>query len=123
VGEPSESVYRRTAVDFIIAELDLAFTFCQVALSTDNPAYANRNIENAKRALQAASKAEKHRAIRSRDKQIFAEKSLQVESLLMELARQGRKSLNLAENGFVRSAPGNSLSSELFGQSARAYIT
>ena len=60
MGEPSESVYRRTAVDFIIVELDLAFTLCQVALSTDNPVYANRNMENAKRALQAASKAEKH---------------------------------------------------------------
>lgn len=87
---PLQSVYRQTAVDFIFVELDLAFTFGQVALSTDDPVGANRNIENAKRALRAALNAKQRLDVRPRDKQIFEKKSLQVESLLVELAGNDR---------------------------------
>ena len=90
VDTASESVYRQTAVDFIIVELDLALTFCQVALSTENPASANRNIQNAKRALRAALNAERLLDVRPQDRQIFQQKSLQVESLLMDLGRNAR---------------------------------
>ena len=84
-----ESVYRQAAAEFIIIELDLAFTFCQLALSTDNFVRADRNIANAKRSLQAALSVEKHVDVRLRDKQIKDEKILHVESLLAELARNG----------------------------------
>lgn len=85
--EPSKSVYRQTAADFIIVELDLAITFCQIALSTNNPVSANRNTENTTFALRAALSAEKRLDIRLRDKRIIDEKRFRVESLLVELAR------------------------------------
>src|SRR6516225_2652986 len=88
VEEPSKSVYRQTAADFIIVELDLAITFCQIALSTDNPVSANRNTENATFALRAALSAEKRLDIRLRDKRIIDQKRFPAESLLVELARR-----------------------------------
>jgi len=88
VEEPSKSVYRQTAADFIIVELDLAITFCQIALSTNNPVSANRNTENAALALRAALGAEKRLDIRLRDKRIIDQKRLRAESLLVELARR-----------------------------------
>jgi hypothetical protein len=86
VDERSESVYRQSVADFVIVELDLALTYCRLALSTKNPVRVSRNIENAKRALQAGLSAERRLDIRSRDKGIILEKSLRVESLLVELA-------------------------------------
>lgn len=88
VDEGSKSVYKQTAADFVIVELDLALTYCRLALSTNNPASVSRNIENAKRALQAALSAERRLDIRPRDKGIIGEKSFRVESLLVELARR-----------------------------------
>ena len=71
------------------AVLDLALTYCRLALSTNNPVSVSRNIENAKRAFQAALSTERRLGIRPRDKAIIAEKSFRVESLLVELARRG----------------------------------
>ena len=88
VEKPSKSVYRQTAADFIIVELDLAITFCQIALSTDNPVSANRNTENATFALRTALSAEKRLDIRLRDERIIDQKRFRAESLLVELARR-----------------------------------
>ncbi|HEX2662762.1 MAG TPA: hypothetical protein VHM93_08005 [Candidatus Acidoferrum sp.] len=89
MDERSKFVYRQTAADFVIVELDLALTYCRLALSTNNPVSVSRNIENAKRALQAALSTERRLDVRPRDKGIIAEKSFRVESLLVELARRG----------------------------------
>jgi len=43
--------------EFIITELDLAITFCQIANCTGNEQTATRNIENARRAYAAAEKS------------------------------------------------------------------
>jgi len=88
VEEPSKSVYSQTAADFIIVELDLAITFCQIALSTNNPVSANRNTENATFALRAALSPEKRLDIRLRDKRIIDKKRFRAESLLVALARR-----------------------------------
>ena len=74
---------------FIIVELDLAFTYCQLALSSDNLGRTERNIINAKQALQTALNVDKRVAFPLRDKQIIDEKILHVESLLSELTRNG----------------------------------
>jgi len=42
-------------LEFINIELDLAITFCQLAMSTEHPDKAERNVANAHRAYQAAS--------------------------------------------------------------------
>src|SRR5215470_4514206 len=86
VEEPSKSVYSQTAADFIIVELDLAITFCQIALSTNNPVSANRNTENATFALRAALSPEKRLDIRLRDKRIIDKKRFRAESLLVARA-------------------------------------
>jgi len=46
----NEAKYR-----FILTELDLAITFCDVALSSDDRAKATRNTENARQAYKAAT--------------------------------------------------------------------
>ena len=89
VDKTPESVYRQAAVEFVLVELDLASTYCHVALSTNNHAHAERNINNAKQALQVALTVEKRAAFRLRDKQIIDEKIFHVESLLAELVRSG----------------------------------
>lgn len=88
VDERSKSVYRQTAADFVIVELDLALTYCRIALSTNNPASVGRNFENAKRAFQAALSAGRRLDIKPRDRGIIGEKSFRVQSLLVELARR-----------------------------------
>lgn len=45
---------RATAADFVSTELDLAITFCRIALSTHNQNKINRNVENASRARESA---------------------------------------------------------------------
>jgi len=89
VDETPESAYRQTALEFVIAGLDLAFTFCHLATCTDDLVRADRNINNAKQALQVALTVEKRAAFRRRDQQIIDEKIFRVESLLAELARSG----------------------------------
>ena len=44
-------------LQFVMTELEMAITFCQVARSTENESTARRNINNAKRAYEAAEKA------------------------------------------------------------------
>lgn len=87
MDETPESAYRQTAVEFVIVGLDLAFTFCHLAFCTDDLVRADRNINNARQALQVALTVEKRAAFRRRDKQIIDEKIFRVESLLAELAR------------------------------------
>lgn len=89
VDKTPESIYRQAAAEFIIVALDLAFTFCQLALSTDNLIRADRNICNAKHALQTALSVGTHVDLRLREKQIIDEKVFHVESLLAELTRNG----------------------------------
>lgn len=89
MDETPESAYRQTAVEFVIVGLDLAFTFCHLAVCTDDLVRADRNISNARQALQLALTVEKRGAFRRGDKQIIDEKIFRVESLLAELARSG----------------------------------
>ena len=41
-------------VEFVMTELDVAITFCEVALSTSDPAKKERNIENALKGYETA---------------------------------------------------------------------
>lgn len=47
--------YDALRLQFIDTELDLAITFCQIALSADSREKAERNLAHARRASQAAS--------------------------------------------------------------------
>lgn len=46
--------YEATKYNFIVSELDLAMTFCDIAFNSDNRAKSQRNTENARRAYDAA---------------------------------------------------------------------
>jgi hypothetical protein len=45
-----------TKYQFVVTELDLAITFCEIALSSNGPEKFERNTGNAKKAYQAATK-------------------------------------------------------------------
>ncbi len=80
---PSALRYQQAAADFILTELDLAIAFCQLALSTSDPLRADRNADKAKRALQAAGRAQERFPIGPHDKQTIAEKTSRIESLFI----------------------------------------
>jgi thioredoxin-like negative regulator of GroEL len=46
--------YEANRLQFIVAELDLAITFCQIATTTNDQARYDRNISNAQQAYAAA---------------------------------------------------------------------
>lgn len=77
--------YEHTGARFIIAELDLAITFCQIGLTSRITSRADRNAGNAERALEAVTRMrERIRPNRAEQREI-AEKSSLLQSLLEEL--------------------------------------
>jgi hypothetical protein len=51
--QQSREAYLLAKFQFVITELELAMTFCDIALSSDGGAKRERNIKNAKRAHDA----------------------------------------------------------------------
>lgn len=47
--------HRAIKYNFILTELDLALTFCEMAIASDDKAKSERNTENAQRAYDAAT--------------------------------------------------------------------
>jgi len=47
--------HRAVKYNFILTELDLAFTFCEMAIASHDKAKSERNTENARRAFDAAT--------------------------------------------------------------------
>lgn len=52
--ELAREKYAHAKLQFIRVELDLAITYCQIAVGTRYPAWSRRNITNADRAYSAA---------------------------------------------------------------------
>jgi|SRR5215471_17699859 len=77
-------------LQFISAELDLAITFCEMAISTDSTDKAQRNATNARRAFQAASRTLEVPAPGPRYHPQIEEKLRRVKELFSELARTWR---------------------------------
>jgi len=47
--------HRAVKYNFILTELDLALTFCEIAIASDDKAKSERNTANAQRAYDAAT--------------------------------------------------------------------
>ena|SRR5579883_2920373 len=81
---------RAATADFVITELELAITFCHIALTTDKQWKLRRNLENATRAHDSAVhflQKEKPSASRLVTRQIRG-KLRQLEDLLAKLQRE-----------------------------------
>jgi hypothetical protein len=81
---------------FILAELDLAITFCEIGLTTRNLWTAKRNEENARRALDAVSAIKKRVLLTPKERQAISSKTWHLMSSLANLEDhlQARKSDN-----------------------------
>ena len=69
----------------IIAELDLAITFCQIALTSRSALRADRNVENANRALDAVARMRQRIRLTQDEEKEVTEKTSTLTSLLEQL--------------------------------------
>ena len=90
----SQSEYERLREDraalrlqFISTELDLAITFCHIAIDAEDPAKAERNTTNAHRAYRSASQYLETRTIGPQSSPEIDEKLRRLEQLLSDLDR------------------------------------
>lgn len=74
-----------TGARFIIAELDLAITFCQIALTSRSALRADRNVENANRALEAVARMRQRIRLTQDEEKEVTEKTSTLSSLLEQL--------------------------------------
>jgi hypothetical protein len=72
---------------FLSLELDLAITFCQRGLITDNRETARRNAANARQALSTVESIKTRTALRDSDKALISEKIAHLNMFLAELER------------------------------------
>ena len=77
--------FNATGAQFVLTELDLAITFCEVALTTSDSYRVGRNAENAQRALNAASRFQHRVRLRPDEQQQVTEKTSHLQSLLHRL--------------------------------------
>jgi hypothetical protein len=70
---------------FILAELDLAITFCQIGLTSRSTAHAIRNALNAERALDAVTRMKKRIRLNEVEEQEVASKTFTLSALLEQL--------------------------------------
>jgi len=73
-------------LQFIDTELDLAITFCQIALSAAEPDKAERNVTNAYRAYEGA--VQWLNGTNAQHNHEIGEKMRRVEELLADLAKE-----------------------------------
>jgi hypothetical protein len=77
--------HQALCLEFISTELDLAITFCEMAISAHDPHKSERNANNAKRAFAAALHRSEARATGSKSTPEIDEKFRRLERLLAEL--------------------------------------
>lgn len=77
----------RTAVhvDFVLSELDLGATFCEIALSTQDEKTKERNVRNARKAYKTALHLFQRLSLGSAEQAHFEEKALRLKGLFERL--------------------------------------
>jgi hypothetical protein len=70
---------------FILAELDLAITFCEIGLTTRSLRTAQRNAEHARRTLDAVSAIENRVTLTSKERDAISSKTSHLLSSLGNL--------------------------------------
>lgn len=82
------SHFNQVGVEFLLIELDLAVTFCEVGLATRDFVRAERNADNARAALQAVLHAKEHLSLNDDERQAVWSKTSKVLLLLVQLERR-----------------------------------
>lgn len=72
-------------VDFVLSELDLGATFCEVALTTQDEETKERNIRNARKAYETALHLLQRLSLGSAEQARFEEKALRLKGLFERL--------------------------------------
>jgi hypothetical protein len=78
----------RQRFDFLSAEIQLGFTFCEVARTTGKEEVARRNITNAEKAFATAFKAIASGGMSDRDARILQRQLSQLQAKIAELDRK-----------------------------------
>jgi hypothetical protein len=78
---------RHTAahIEFVLSELDLGATFCELALSTRNERTKERNIRNARKAYNTALRFLWPLTLGIAEEAVIEEKALRLQALLERL--------------------------------------
>lgn len=84
-AQPARAIVDGAGARFIIAELDLAITFCRIALTSRSVPRAARNVENAQRALDAVARMRQRIQLTHQEEKEVAEKISTLTSLLEQL--------------------------------------
>ena len=82
--------YNANAVQFVLTELDLGITFCQVGMTTRDPDHAARNAENAREALDGVLHFKTRVELTAEERVTIADKLSVLQSLLKQLHRRVR---------------------------------
>jgi len=85
--------HRNAKYKFILTELDLALTFCEMAITTKNEAKLKRNTKNARLAYNAATHFMEHAGFSERMETHVQEKLGRLRTMLKQL--NGRCSILL----------------------------
>jgi hypothetical protein len=72
-------------VDFVLSELDLGATFCEVALTTQDEETKERNIRNARKAYETALHLLQRLSLGTAEQARFEEKALRLKGLFERL--------------------------------------
>jgi hypothetical protein len=72
-------------IDFVLSELDLGATFCEVALSTQDEETKERNIRNARKAYNSALHFLQRLSLGSAEEARIEEKALRLKGLFERL--------------------------------------
>jgi hypothetical protein len=75
-------------IQFVLTELDMAATFCDVAKSSTDSEKTGRNIENARKGYDTALKFSRDARFDERSKSAYDEKLARLRALLKELGQQ-----------------------------------
>jgi hypothetical protein len=79
--------HEQLCLQFISTELDLAITFCQIAISAENSQKAERNLNNAKRAYAAATQRLEELTMGPRSTSEIDDKLRRLQGLFSDLDR------------------------------------
>jgi len=94
-----QRTFDETRAQFILSELDLAITFCRIALSTQDPERARRNCGNAAKASEAAAHYLERARMTATERQRIAEKFIALRPLLAKTRQLLTKSQSTTLTG------------------------
>jgi len=77
--------FHRVGVEFVVIELDLAITFCEVGLATCDFGRAERNADNARAAMKAILHAKDRLSLNCRERELVWEKTSRLVARLVQL--------------------------------------